>query len=604
MLAWFYFSTPNQQQQKKMQAEQAKKDSLVTDTISTKQAQQKQQAQNLQQSQPSTQKAIKSSQPAKTALGIFADSTVTDTTSYVVKTPLYTAVFTNLGAGPSRFELAKYKTWDKQPYQLIQDTTRSAYSLGFISTQDYNIDTNGILFRRVTSGNGVSLKKGETKQLVYKLPLRNGKYLTYTYTFYGDQYKIGLSVNFDGASKYISDRTVDLGWHTPLNFSEKNTKHEAEMNQAYAYSGGETSNLHIKSGHKQNILNGQVRWISTKTKFFTQIIKPTQKTNSATLKGQIAGDPEAPGYLHNYNVSVQSRIPSSDSLNYELYLGPLKYHDLNSFDGTTYSMVYLGFSFLRFISAPMVKYIIIPYFEYFGNFLGNFGIALIVFGILVKLILYPLTKKSFQSQAAMRELQPEVKELQDKYKSDPKKQQEEMMKLYKKAKVSPLGGCLPMLLQMPILIVLWEFIQNSILFRQKAFLWAHDLSAPDYILHLPFHVPFLGDHISGFVLLMTISMVAQMKVSGQSSSGGAGGAQMKMMMYFMPIFMMVIFNNLSSGLNLYYLVYNVLSIAQQMLINRQMSEIDLLEKVDKKKADELKRKRLIEQKKLERKSSS
>jgi len=204
----------------------------------------------------------------------------------------------------------------------------------------------------------------------------------------------------------------------------------------------------------------------------------------------------------------------------------------------------------------------------------------------------------------MRELQPEVKELQDKYKSDPKKQQEEMMKLYKKAKVSPLGGCLPMLLQMPILIVLWEFIQNSILFRQKAFLWAHDLSAPDYILHLPFHVPFLGDHISGFVLLMTISMVAQMKVSGQSSSGGAGGAQMKMMMYFMPIFMMVIFNNLSSGLNLYYLVYNVLSIAQQMLINRQMSEIDLLEKVDKKKADELKRKRLIEQKKLERKSSS
>ena len=608
MLAWMYFSAPDQQQVKKMQAEQARKDSMVTDTVSPKQAQPKtaSKAQDLQsaQTQTQSQQGIKPSKEQSKELGVFADATVKDTTSFVIKTPLYTAVFSNLGAGPTHFELSKYKTWDKQSYQLIQDTTRSAYSLGFISTQDYNIETHNILFRQQTAGNSFDLKKGETKQLKYTLQLDNGKSLTYIYTFHGGQYNIDLSVHFNGVSKYISSRTVDLSWQPPLNFSEKSEKQEARMNQAYVYSGGETDNLHIdKPGHNQKILNGQIRWVATKTKFFTQIIKPTQKTESATLRGQIAGKPETPGYGHNYTVSVESRIPQNNQLNFKLYLGPLRYNDLTAYDGTTYGMVYLGYSFMRFFSAPLVKYIIIPYFEYFGNFLGNFGIAIIIFGILVKLVLYPLTKKSFQSQAAMRELQPEVKELQDKYKSDPKKQQEEMMKLYKKAKVSPFGGCLPMLLQFPILITLWEFIQNSILIRQKSFLWAHDLSAPDIILHLPFHIPFLGDHLSGFVLLMALSMVGQMKVSGQTTSGGTGGAQMKIFMYIMPVMMLVIFNNLASGLNLYYLVYNVLSIGQQVLINRQMSEIDLLEKVDKKKAEELKRKKLIEQKKLERKSA-
>lgn len=596
------FSMPNDKNAKKNQAKQVHPDSLVTDTLSHKPALA---ASKPQETQPvDTEKVLKASGDQNSVRGLFAHNATNDTTLFTVKTPLYTAVFSNLGGGPVRFELNKYLTWDHQPVQLIKDSVRSAYSMGFISTQNYNVETQDILFKQLNSGNSFTISKNGTQKLSYELQTANGKSIIYTYTFNGASYNIDLSVQFRGTSDDISSHQIEFAWKSPLNFTEKDHKMEARDNQAYMYSGGQLDNLDIKDpGHKQNLINGQVSWVSTKTKYFTQIIKSTQPTDGATLRGTIAGKPENAGYLHSYSSSIRINIPDSNKVDFKLYVGPLRYKDLAHFDKTTYGMVYLGYSLMRFFSSPLVRYIIIPYFETIGNALGNFGIAIIVFAILVKLVLYPLTHKSFQSMAAMRKLQPELKELQDKYKSDPKKQQEQMMKLYKKAKVNPLGGCLPMLLQMPILITLWEFIQNSILIRQKAFLWAHDLSAPDVIVHLPFNIPFMGNHISGFVLLMALSMVFQMKVSGQTSSGGGmGGAQMKVMQYGMPVFMLFIFNNLASGLNLYYLIYNVLSGGQQMLINHNMNQMELLEKVDKKKAEELKKQRLIEQKKMERKS--
>src|SRR5690606_10470241 len=174
-------------------------------------------------------------------------------------------------------------------------------------------------------------------------------------------------------------------------------------------------------------------------------------------------------------------------------------------------------SWMRWFADPLVRWVIIPYFKFASSLISNYGILIILFAFLVKLALNPLTKRSFQSMAAMRELQPLMQEIQEKYKDNPKKQQEETIKLYRKAKVNPLGGCLPMLLQFPILITLWRYFQNSILIRQKDFLWATDLSAPDYIISLPFSIPFLGSQVAGFVLLMTASMILQMRISGGMS---------------------------------------------------------------------------------------
>ncbi|MGA0233408.1 MAG: membrane protein insertase YidC, partial [Saprospiraceae bacterium] len=223
-------------------------------------------------------------------------------------------------------------------------------------------------------------------------------------------------------------------------------------------------------------------------------------------------------------------------------------------------------------SDPFVRFIVIPFFNIMGGFISNYGVLVIIFAASVKLILSPLTFKSYKSMAAMRELQPLMKEIQEKYKNDPQKQQKATMDLYRKNKVNPLGGCLPMLLQFPILITLWRFFQNSILLRQESFLWASDLSAPDFIINLPFGIPFLGDQIAGFVILMAISMGLQSKLTGGASGGGAASGamaqQMKIMQYLLPFMMLFIFNNFASGLSLYYLIFNVLSILQQLYINK------------------------------------
>src|SRR5690625_1643516 len=241
-----------------------------------------------------------------------------------------------------------------------------------------------------------------------------------------------------------------------------------------------------------------------------------------------------------------------------MFIGPLDYYEVRDFHPTAFNMVEISYSWMRWFADPLVRWVIIPYFELTNNWIANYGVLIILFAFLVKLVLAPLTKKSFKSMAAMKELQPKMQELQEKYKDNPQKQQEETIKLYRKAKVNPLGGCLPMLLQFPILITLWRYFQNSILLRQEEFLWANDLSAPDYILSLPFSIPFLGDQIAGFVLLMTASMVVQMKVSGGMSGGAApsGGPNMKVFTYIMPVMMLFIFNNFASGLSLYYLIYN------------------------------------------------
>ncbi|MDZ7692241.1 MAG: membrane protein insertase YidC [Balneolaceae bacterium] len=286
------------------------------------------------------------------------------------------------------------------------------------------------------------------------------------------------------------------------------------------------------------------------------------------------GPVDNPSTIHHYQSYIKSDIPQDRLVSYRLYVGPLAYNTLKQFDGNAYDMVDVGWSWIRWFSDPLVRYIVIPFFGFVADYM-NIGLAIILFAVLIKVVLYPLTKKSYKSMAAMKDLQPKMKEIQEKYSDKPEKQQKETLKLYKEAGVNPLGGCLPNLLQFPILITLWRFFQNSILIRQEEFLWASDLSAPDYILSLPFSIPFLGDQLAGFVLLMSGAMMLQSKVTGGMSGGmggggGMGGSQMKMFQYLLPVMLLFIFNNFAAGLSLYYLIYNVMSIGQQLWINHQI----------------------------------
>lgn len=579
-IAWAWFTMPSQDEMERRQAERAMQDSLalaeareqrLIEERDPARADRDPQAEGFESTPGQLTESVT---PSARAMGTFAEVSFPDTVLTRIRTNRFEVELSNVGAGPVRYTLLNHNNWDQTPVQMIGDTLRSAYSLGFLSAQNYNIETNELVFEPLFDTADVELSESESMSLSYQLALDEGAGIVFTYTFYGDEYSYDLSIQLMGMDPYISGTNVEFGWTSALNFTELDVAQDALNTEAFVYLGGGTEKLNLgEAGEAEQRYNGTIDWVMTKTRFFGQFIKPVTHSNAATLTAEIVGEPGEPESVHRYQAFIQSNFSQHPTLNYELYSGPLRYYDLRDFDENAYDVIEIGYALIRWFADPLVRFLVIPFFTIGSIFIPNYGVLIILFGVIIKLVLYPLTQKSFKSMAAMKELQPQMKEIQEKYKDDPQKQQKETIALYRKMKVNPLGGCLPMLLQFPILITLFFFFQNSMIIRQQSFLWASDLSAPDYILSLPFTIPFLGDQLAGFVLLMSAAMFFQSKVSGGMSAGAApsGGPNMKVFMYMIPFVLLFVFNNFASGLSLYYLVYNVLSIAQQALINKQMA---------------------------------
>jgi YidC/Oxa1 family membrane protein insertase len=584
-MAWAWYTMPSQEDIERQRLEQAIQDSIaaaeaelpeerkITDREADR-TQQPQDARGQERTEPRLMEQVDAT------MGVFRDAAYPDTVFTTVRTPLYQIELTNIGAGPAKYTLLGHNTWDQQPVQMIGRTSRSAYSLGFLSFQNYNIETDELSFEPLFNDQLIELSLDESISLSYRLELNQGASIVFNYTFYADQYAFDLNIELNNMGPLISGTNVDFGWNAPLNLTEKDIGQDATNSAAYIYAGGVLEKFQLtEMGRGEETINGTIDWVSTRTRFFGQYIKPLSGSNAATVLGEITGEPGLASTRHHYQSSIRTGIVGNSVLSYELYAGPLRYYDLKEFHEDAYDVVEIGYALIRWFADPLVRYVIIPFFAIGSMYISNYGVLIILFGIAVKLILFPLTQKSFKSMAGMKELQPQMKEIQEKYKDDPQKQQKETIALYRKAKVNPLGGCLPMLLQFPILITMFFFFQNSMLMRQESFLWANDLSAPDYILSLPITIPFLGDQLAGFVLLMSAAMFLQTKVSGGMSAGAptSGGPNMKVFMYIMPFMLLFIFNNFAAGLSLYYLVYNVLSIAQQVLINKQIASKKPLE---------------------------
>jgi len=585
-IAWAFYTMPSQEDLERQRAEQALQDSIAAAEARERGIEEMPTPDDRDAFDPERDERT-TAERTRPTLGAFEDAAYGDTLRTIVRTPLYEIEFTNLGAGPAKFTLLGHKTWDQHQMQMIRDTTRSTYSLGFLSHQNYNIETNDILFEPLFNGDEYVLELEDSEQLSYQLQLDDDSRIVYTYTFYADKYQYDLEIRFDNMMGYLNDSNVDFGWTSPLNLSERDIAQDAQNSAAHVYSGGVLEKMQLSdTGSSEQQFSGTIDWVSTKTRFFGQFIKPTANTNTAILRGEITGTVGESDALHHYQAYVTSNIATDNVLTYEFYAGPLRYYDLREFDRAAYDVVEIGYALIRWFADPLVRYLVIPFFAFGSMFISNYGILIILFGFIIKLVLFPLTQKSFKSMAAMKELQPQMAEIKEKYEDDPQKQQKETIALYKKAGVNPLGGCLPMLLQFPILITLFFFFQNSMLIRQEPFLWASDLSAPDYIISLPFSIPFLGDQIAGFVLLMTAAMFVQTKVMGGiggmgGGSAPAGGPNMKVFTYILPFILLFVFNNFAAGLSLYYLVYNVLSVAQQAIIKKQIDPPSL-ESNDKK----------------------
>jgi YidC/Oxa1 family membrane protein insertase len=296
---------------------------------------------------------------------------------------------------------------------------------------------------------------------------------------------------------------------------------------------------------------------------------PVAEARGAELLGARSGEPGDLDFLQHFEAVLEMRPQESEAHTFRLFLGPMEYKLLAAYDLNLYEMVDYGWNWMEWMVRPLATLVFIPLFGFLNSFIPSYGVIIIILSVLIKFVTYPLTKKSFRSMAKMRELQPQMEAIKEKYGDNPQKQQEAMMKMYKETGVNPLGGCMPMLLQYPIIIALWRFLPQAIEIRQQGFLWASDLSAPDKILQLPFEIPFYGDFVAGFTLLMGLSMIVQMKVQMASTPSNP---QMKMITYLMPVMIFAIFNRFASGLSLYYLCYNVLTAVQQKWINRSLEK--------------------------------
>ena len=465
------------------------------------------------------------------------------------------------GANPLSWELKNYQHYSGRPIDLISGNSLVVNFLN-VDGREFNLN-DYTLFADYSDGHKVILDASNPQyEVKFYLPLKNGRVIK-SLRFYHDRYSFDVVVSFENLQNDIINRRYFIGWENGLKSTEKNVNDDLSYSRAYTYMAEELINLDASDKYGEKDFNGRVDWAAVRTKYFLISLIPADagRTNGVSIGGiktQINGNQDK---QYSFNIESQYQPIPSYTDTFKVFLGPLDYYILKNYGAGLQTLV-MNKDWYERLFRP-ISLVIIPAFKFLYRFIPNYGMVIIVFSILIKLLLHPLTKKSYQSMSEMQFLQPKMNELREKYKNEPQRMNSELMKLYKEHGVNPLGGCLPMLLQMPVLFALFIVFRSTIQLRGQPFvLWMNDLSAPD-ALPLGITLPLIGNSLSVLPVLMGVTMIWQSKVSMTDP-------KQKFMIYFMPIFMIFIFYSLPSGLNLYYAVFNILSMAQTYLIKKKM----------------------------------
>ena len=465
------------------------------------------------------------------------------------------------GGNPLSWELKKYKHHQGGLVNLIRENSLRINFLNFdgkeIRLTDYN------LYTPTFDGKKVLLDRNNPEfELEFTLPIQEGR-IVKTIKFYHDRYSFDVSIRFERLQDYVINRRYFVGWEKGLPSTETNIDDDLNYSRAYTFMADELVNVDASDKYGEEDLNGRVEWAAIRSKYFLISVIPANpsRTSGVTIGGVKDSREGVPEKDFNFNIETQYEPLVIHSDSFKVFLGPLDYYVLNKYDANLEDLV-MNKDWYERLFRP-ISLLIIPAFKFLYRFIPNYGFVIIVFSILIKLLLHPLTKKSYQSMSEMQYLQPKMTEMREKYKDDPQRINKEMMRLYKEHKINPLGGCIPMLLQMPVLFALFIVFRSTIQLRNQPFiLWINDLSAPD-ALHLGFQLPFVGDSIHVLPILMGLTMIWQSKMTMTDP-------KQKFMIYFMPVFLIFIFYSLPSGLNLYYAIFNVLSMFQTRMIKKKM----------------------------------
>ena len=469
--------------------------------------------------------------------------------------------FTTKGAQPYSVKLNDYKTYDSTDLYLIKPQ-QSKYGISIYAGE--NINTSDFIFQ---------VAECNDSTIVMQLPFAQGGYIQQKYSLTEGSYMVQNELSFVGMENVIPRNVsmFDIDWSFVIPRLEKGYKNEKQYSKLDYYFTGDKKPEEIgRSRDAAKRIDTKVKWFAFQQQFFSAIMTSPSDFASGTLEVKYFNEDDPSRNLMTCSAKLRSEFQAGSgnvTVPYDFYFGPNDYRGLKSFDQKYEKIVPLG----GWLVAWFSRLVIIPCFDFLGKFISNYGIVILLMTLLIKLLISPLTLKSYKSSAKMQVIKPEIDQLNKKYpnEKDAMKKQQAMMDLYQKAGISPMGGCLPMLLQMPILFAMFRFFPASIELRQQKFLWADDLSAYDSIIDFGFNIPLIGDHLSLFALLMAVTMFFYSKMTSGQMADDPNMAGMKFMsVWLMPIMMFFICNNLSSALSYYYLLSNIITMGMTWYLKK------------------------------------
>jgi YidC/Oxa1 family membrane protein insertase len=489
------------------------------------------------------------------ALGAFGQAAAGTPEQTVLQNNKVTVTFDSRGGRVDEVVLKEYKTWDQKPLILF-DKASSATDISFKTTDNRTIKFSDLVFKALPVA-----KKGQNQVLTYRAEVAPNQYIEQVYTLAPGSYEVGYKLNFKGLKGLVANEPLEFTWNDDLKRVEFDVKQNRDRSYlTYMTTGEDFDKVVGNAGEPEAVtVEEPVKWISNKQNFFSAAIIAKNSFGKASLKS-VFNEADT---VRIKTLTSQLQIPVQDVLSgkgeYTYFFGPNDYQILKQMPADFEKNIDLGWSVFAWVN----KLLVIPVFNFLEQYFTNYGIIIILLVVFLKTLLFPLTYKSYLSMAKMKVLKPEIDAIKEKHEGDMQKSQQETMKLYSSMGVNPLSGCVPMLLQIPILFALLNFFPNSIELRQEGFLWAHDLSTYDVFAKLPFTIPFYGDHVSMFTLLMTLSTILY---TWQNNQVNTMQGPMKFYSYLMPVMIMFVVNSFSAGLSFYYFVANIITFGQQAII--------------------------------------
>ena len=513
--------------------------------------------------------SVKSTATIDTTLALFQDSINQTEKFSVLENDLMKVTFTNKGGRVFSVMLKKFKDYNGKQLVLFNDAD-ATFGYQFFSNGQQPVNTSDIYF---TPENTI---QDSAAKLVYTAKAGNTSQLKQVYSLPANSYLLKYSFQTSGLNEVVGNNTqyINLNWEIKQPHVEQNLANERTTSSVY-YAFKQDNEVSSISEHSDGDekLQGDLKWVSFKQHFFNS----TLISDSVFLSGCSVKTKTVDDSAHVKDISAQLVLPydhsGNNQYNMQFYFGPNSYTDLKKLGYGLEQVIPLGWGIFGFIASPINKYFIIPLFNFLNNYIGNYGIIILIMTLLIRIIILPMTYRSFLSSAKMRVLKPELDELKLKLKDDQTRFAQEQMKLYKRAGVSPLGGCIPALLQLPILVSMYSFFPISIELRQQPFLWATDLSSYDSIWNFGTNIWPLGDHLSLFTILMTVTSLL---TAWYSSQFNATNNQFKWLQYIFPFMLLGIFNSLSAALTYYYFLSNVLTLVQQFIIQEFIIDHDAI----------------------------